>query len=120
MGQYIKIQSCWESSKFHCPVCGAEVFTANGEPTDKPCEHVMFSWISEVGDFYNVAEQVNSILEDDENWVSPSEEGFLSRCPDTAVLFALEFSSMSCGPVSLTLVHAINFPESSWDQDDEA
>jgi hypothetical protein len=88
MAQYITIQNFWESPKFHCPVCGAEVFTENGEPTDKPCEHVLFSWIDQVGDF-------------------------LSRCPDTAVLFAMESSGMACGPVSLTVIHAIKFPEAN-------
>lgn len=119
MAQYITIQNFWESPKFHCPVCGAEVFTENGEPTDKPCEHVLFSWIDQVGDFYNAADEVNGLLEDDENWFSPSDEEFLSRCPDTAVLFALESSGMACGPVSLTVIHAIKFPEANWDQDDE-
>lgn len=119
MAQYIPIQNRWESPRFHCPACGAVVFTENGDPTEKPCEHVLFSWIDQVGDFYNVAEEVNSLVQDEENWCSPSDEEFLTRCPEMAVLFALESSGMACGPVGLTVIHAIKFPETSWNQDDE-
>ena len=119
MGKYVSIQQEWQSPKFHCPACGAEVFTENGEPADKPCEHVLFSWIDQVGDFYNTAEEVGELIEDDENWFSLSTEDFLSRCPETAVLFALEVSGMACGPVRLTVVHAIKFPEANWGQVDE-
>jgi hypothetical protein len=116
--QYIEIQKRWVSHNFHCPVCGAEVFSEDGEPTGDPCQHVLFSWIDEVGEFYNAADEVKPILEDDENWLSPSDEEFLSRCPDTAVLFALESSGIACGPVSFTVIHAIKFPESICDEAD--
>jgi hypothetical protein len=110
MAQFVTIQNNWDSAKFHCPACGAEVFTGDGEATDKPCEHVLFSWIDAVGDFYNAAEALKELLEDEDSWSYPSDEEFLSRCPDTAVLFALEHSGMACGPVSLTAIHAIEFP----------
>lgn len=111
MGQYITIQNYWESPKFHCPACGAEVFTETGDPTEKPCEHILFSWIDQVGEFYNTTEEIKALVEDRENWLSPSDDEFLARCPETAVLFAMEYNGMACGPVSLTLIHAIKFPE---------
>ena len=119
MAQYTTIRICWDTPEFHCPVCGAEVFSVSGEPTAKPCDHLLFSWIDQVGEFYNTADEVNALIEDEETWSSLSDGEFLARCPDTAVLFAFEFSGMACGPVSLTVIHAIKFPEASWEQDDE-
>ena len=58
------------------------------------------------------------LLEDDEDGFSPWDEEFLSRCPETAVLFGLESRGMACGPVSMTVIHAIKFPEANSDQDD--
>lgn len=119
MSQYVTIQNYSGSPKFHCPACGAEVFTEDGEHTKKPCEHVLFSWIDQVGEFYNTADEIRDLVEDDESWFCPSDEEFLTRCPGTAVLFALESSGMACGPVSLTVIHAIKFPELDGDQLDE-
>lgn len=116
MAQYITIQDYWNSAKFHCPACGAVVFTEGGEPTNKPCEHLLFSWINEVGEFYNAAEGLNELLEDDESSSDPSDDEFLSRCPDTAVLFALE--SSESWPVSIRVVHAFKFPMSDCDEDE--
>jgi hypothetical protein len=111
MSQYISIDQAWESPKFHCPACGAEVFSVDGEPTDKPCEHLLFSWIDQVGEFYNASDEIKKILKDDEDGLRPNEEEFILRCPDNTVLFALESCGMACGPVSLTVIHAIKFPE---------
>ena len=107
------------SANFHCPACGAEVFTETGNPTDKPCEHLLFSWINEVGEFYNAAEEVCALVEDHGNWILRSQVEFLERCPDTAVLFALSDIGVTGGLSMLTVIHAIKFPEASWDQDDE-
>jgi hypothetical protein len=111
MPQYISIDQCWDSPRFNCPACGAEVFSVDGEPTDKPCEHLMFSWIDQVGEFYNASDEINEIIQSSEERLTPDDEEFISSCPDNAVLFALKSCGMACGPASLTVIHAINFPD---------
>lgn len=109
MAQYIDIKQTWEDTVFHCPVCGAMV-CEHGEMTTKPCAHVLFSWVDQVGEFTNIVPELKPIVED-EDFFHPSDEEFLEKCPDNAVLFALESKSMACGPVYCTVVHAIKFPE---------
>jgi hypothetical protein len=111
MEQYVEIESEWVTPVFHCPVCGQVVFTADGGPASQPCEHVLFSWISQVGEFYNSAADIQEILDDDEGWHSPASGESLDRCPDTAVLFAFNSCEMGCGQVSLAVMHAIRFPD---------
>lgn len=109
MAQYIHIKQTWEDTIFHCPVCG-QVVCKEGEFTDKPCKHLLFSWVDQVGEFENLAPEIGPLVES-EDFFLLSDEEFLEKCPDTAVLFALESKSMACGPVYCTVVHAINFPE---------
>ena len=112
MPQSVMIHHDWESARFHCPVCGTLIFEDDGSPVDAPCEHLLFSWISELAEFYNPAEEVRD-LADDEGFHSPTDEEVLSRLPDTAVLFEFRSYEMSLGPVSLSIVHAINFSSSN-------
>jgi hypothetical protein len=64
MGQYVEIESCWDSASFHCPVCGRVVFTEDGDAMQNPCEHVLFSWINQVGEYYNPAADMQAHLGD--------------------------------------------------------
>lgn len=115
MAQIIEIENYWQGTKFCCPACGKEVFTEDGGPALKPCEHVLFSWISEVGEIYNPSAQVQRLMDEsearDEMPPSPYDDELVDALPDNAVLFALTEHGMACGPVSLTVVHAINFPQ---------
>jgi hypothetical protein len=111
MSQYVEIESCWDSCTFHCPVCGRVVFTEEGNPTTQPCEHVLFSWINQVGEYYNPAPDMRALLEEEDPAPLPCDSDFLERCPDSAVLFGFHSQGMACGPVSLTIVHGIRFPE---------
>lgn len=117
MSQYVEIESCWDSAAFYCPVCGHVVFTEEGEATEKPCEHVLFSWINLVGEYYNPAMAIQPILDDEDTMLSPWDDAFLEQCPESAVLFAFTSHGMACGPVSLTIVHGIRFPDAA--EDDE-
>ncbi len=107
MAQYIDIHNNWESARFHCPACGAVIFDERGEPTPNPCKHLLFSWIDEVGDFYNPADEVKQILEEDD--ILPFDDETLEKFPETTVIFRLVSFGMACGPVSITVIHAINF-----------
>lgn len=109
MCQYVTVQQYWESPKFHCPLCGAEVFTEGGEPTDKPCEHLLFSFVE--SDFFNVAAKLEDVIEDEDSYLFPSDVEFQDKCPDHSVLFAFESHGIACGPTSFTVVHAIEFPD---------
>ena len=115
MTQVVEIEKYWNGTKFCCPVCGCEVFGADGEPASAPCEHVVFSWISEVDEYYNPSRHVQQIVENaeecDELLPSPFDEEFQQGLPENTVLFGMTEYGMACGPVSLTVVHAINFPQ---------
>ncbi len=115
MTQIVNIDNYWQGLKFCCPACGSEVFTANGEPAAEPCEHVVFSWIGDADEFYNPSQQVERMItkagKSDEFYPSPYEEDFQQTLPDNTVMFALTEHGMACGPVSWTVVHAIEFPE---------
>lgn len=114
MAQIIEIENTWQGAKFCCPACGKAVFTEDGVPTDTPCEHVLFSWINEVGDYYNPCSDIVKLLqkseEEDEFMPSPYDEEFQDSLPETAVLFALSEHGIACGPVCTTIIHAITFP----------
>jgi hypothetical protein len=107
MAQYVVMEQTWEDSKFHCPACGALVCTGE-EISEKPCKHVLFSWINEVGEFENLDPSLKDLVES-EDFIAPSDEEFLNKCPDTAVLFAFDIHQMACGPITTTVVHGIDF-----------
>ncbi len=107
MAQYITIQHLWNDLKFHCPVCGAQVCSANGL-TARPCPHLLFSWIEQVGVFENLSPSLEGKI-DFEEVFGPSDEELLNKLPETAVVFAFEIHEMACGPITHAVVHAINF-----------
>jgi hypothetical protein len=109
MAQYVTIEQIWDNSRFHCPVCGALVCTADSL-TEKPCAHVLFSWIDEVGEFENLSPLLEGKL-DFEDAPHPNYEEVMEKLPDTAVLFAFDIHSKGCGPITNTVVHAINFSD---------
>ena len=115
MTQIVNIDNYWQGLKFCCPACGCEVFTDNGEPATEPCEHLVFSWIGDADEFYNPSQRVQQVVEKaeemDEMSPSPFEDEFQQTLPDNTVMFALTEYGMACGPVSFTVVHAIEFPE---------
>lgn len=119
MDQYLEIESCWDVAAFHCPVCGRVVFTEEGDATKNPCEHVLFSWINQVSEYYNPAEVVQMLLDDEDAKLSPWDDEFLERCPESVVLFGFTSYGMACEPVSPTIVHGIRFPKAA-DHDEEA
>lgn len=110
MAQFVSIDAEAMSFRFHCPVCGAAMYTKNGEATNDPCDHFLFSWTSMPGEALHTTKELEDLFEDDESWGYPSDESFLSRCPVNAVLFAFETSGMACGPIADAVVHAIKFP----------
>jgi hypothetical protein len=109
MAQYILIEQVWDNSKFHCPVCGAPICSADSL-TDHPCPHLLFSWIDEVGEYENLSPSLEEKI-DFEEVIGPWDEDLLNKLPATAVVFAFEIRDMACGPITHTVAHAINFPE---------
>lgn len=123
MAQYLQLEQVWDSPRFHCPACGSLVFTERGEPTEKPCPHLLFSWISETGTLYNVSTEASQVIHDLDDsdgeeveeedagvFFFPNDEDFLNRLPEEAVVFGFEMCEYACGPSSFTIVHAICFP----------
>lgn len=114
MAQLVEIDNFWNGVAFYCPACGAEVYAPEGQGTCTPCEHLLFSWIDAVGDFENARPEIQEILEqvstEDEPEPCPFDEVLLDALPDNTVVFALTHHGMACGPTSLTVFHAIQFP----------
>jgi len=118
MAQYVSFENNWEGLKFHCPACGSEVCSTDGNFTQTPCEHLFFCWIDECGEFENASEEflnlkeANSEDEDDCEGLhgAPWNEDFLNKLPDDVVMFGIEHHGMACGPVCTTVVYAIKFP----------
>ena len=114
MAQLVEIDNIWSGPQFCCPVCGNEVYGTNGEGTSKPCEHLLFSWIDQVGEYENSSTETRKTLKQlsDEDGYEPSpyDDEFLNAMPESSVLFALTEHGFACGPVSLTIIHGICFP----------
>jgi len=58
---FLKIQTSWGFDEIefqHCPVCGSPVLG-----NVNPCEHLLFSYSNEVGEFQNVATSVRSAVD---------------------------------------------------------
>lgn len=117
-GQRVSIEMNWESSRFHCPACGAEVFNDEGE-TSNPCSHLLFTWVSEVGEMDYVSPALPEKLrraasemdqEDDEDLSNPCDSDFAKHLEDEDVVFCLEASGMACGPCGFTVAIGIRFP----------
>jgi hypothetical protein len=113
MGQYVEIESCGESVVCYCPVCGRVVFTKEWEATNNPCEHALFSGSNQFGEYYNPAPDMHPLLDDEDAMLSPWDDKFLEGCPGSAVLLGFTSHGMACGPVSLTIIHGIRFPEAA-------
>ena len=111
MAEHILITQSWYGSRFHCPACGA-VVCSDKDLTDKPCKHLLFSWINEVGEYHNLKPSlqphIDALIDSDECFL-PEDQEFLEGCPETAVLFAFEAREMACGPITTQIVHAIDF-----------
>lgn len=95
----------------YCPVCGTLIFSQEATPS---CPHVAFTFISEVGEFDDVAphlkpviEAVTDSIEDDDR--HPVE--MLAERLDRPSLFCLQLNlgGMACGPVWTELFVGIDF-----------
>ena len=115
MAQTVEIENFWNGVAFYCPACGAEVYSPDGQGAASPCEHLLFSWIDAVGEFENPNPNLSTLIErltsDDGYEPSPFDDAFLEGLPDNSVLFSMIHHGTACGPVSMTVLHAIQFPE---------
>ena len=51
-------------------------------------------------------------LEDEEFGYSPPfKDKFIDACPETAVIFSYNYSGIACGPVHMSVVIGIKYPE---------
>lgn len=114
MAQLVEIDNFWNGVAFYCPACGAEIYAPEGQGTQSPCEHLLFSWIDAVGEYENPHSEVATLLEkltaEDDYEPSPFDDNLLEGLPDNSVLFSLTHHGMACGPVSTTVMHAVRFP----------
>jgi hypothetical protein len=99
MGQYAEIESACVKPVFHYPFCGRVVYADDGGPASQPCGHVLFSWIEQVGDIYDAAEDIQVLLAEEESRHAPASEERLGRYPETLVLFPFKSCEMGCGAI---------------------
>ena len=102
-GQRVSIEMNWEGSRFHCPACGAEVFNDEGE-TSNPCSHLLFTWVSEVGDMDYVSPALPEKLrrvasemdqEDDEDLPNPCDSEFAKHPKPIGIIWSIQCALLS-------------------------
>jgi hypothetical protein len=107
-GQLVEIHATWDEPNFHCPACGKAVFFAKG-PTDDACPHLLFTYVSEVGQYETVAEAVKETLKslrDSEAGLEPPwEYSVINVLDDRDVVFSLH----STPPSGITIAAGIRF-----------
>src|SRR6056297_1425597 len=90
--------------EIHCPVCGSEITGT----LDIPCEHLLFSYVYEVGEFSQVPERINNEYGDkiDElehsEMEDPPEKLVNTIDKDSVLCLTVTTTGISCGPVSST------------------
>lgn len=107
-GQLVEIHATWEEPYFHCPACGKPVFLEKG-PIDGACPHLLFTYVSEVGEYETVAEAVkerlNSLEESEVGLPPPWEHSVINILDDKDVVFTLH----STPPAGITIAAGIRF-----------
>ena len=107
-GQLVEIYATWDEPNFHCPACGKAVFLETG-PTDDPCPHLLFTYVSEVGEYETVAEPVKerlrSLENDEVDFPAPWEDSLLNILDDKDVVFSLH----STPPAGIAIAAGIRF-----------
>jgi hypothetical protein len=107
-GQLVEIHATWDEPDFHCPACGEAIFLKEGS-TDKPCPHLLFTYISEVGQYETVADAVKetltSLVESEDDLPAPWDDRLLDILDDKDVVYSLH----STPPSGMTIAAGIRF-----------
>ena len=103
-----------------CPACGKVIFGEGDDGTK--CRHVIFTFVSELGEFFDVSAKYQEIIEkieDGEDVFDFLEEARKQINKPSILFLSVSSSGMACGPVSSTASVAIDFDlsESSEDKD---
>ena len=98
-------------ANIYCPVCGAALYTQEEDATS--CEHVVFSYIPDIGEFDYVASylktQVDDIMETEDEDVEPVAT-LLAQLESKSILcFSITTSGVACGPTSSTVYVAVDW-----------
>ena len=96
----------------YCPVCGTPIYAEGQSPS---CEHVVFTYITETGEFDHIAGPMEAQVaamgeraEDDEN-LNPVST-LLGQIDSTSILcFSVTTSGVACGSTSSTVYVAVDF-----------
>ena len=96
----------------YCPVCGTPIYAEGRSPS---CGHVVFTYITEIGDFDHVSPhmeaQVATIREraEDDEHLDPVST-LLGQMDSTSILcFSVTTTGVACGPTSSTVYVAVDF-----------
>ena len=107
-GQLVEIHATGDESNFDCPACGKAVFLETGA-TDDPCPHLLFTYVSEVGEYETVAEAIRqrlrSLVDDDVDFPAPWQDSLLGILEDGDVVFSIH----STPPAGMTIAAGIRF-----------
>ncbi len=98
----------------YCIACGAPIYV-KGESSR--CEHIAFTYIQDIGEFDLVAphlkDKINAIAEEAEGSGASCEEMLESILTEinsqSVICYSITTNGVGCGPVSSTVVVAIDF-----------
>ena len=96
----------------YCPVCGKPIYAEDKFPS---CEHVVFTFIPEIGEFDYAAPrmeaQIAAIMEkaEDDEDIDPVTI-LLGQLESTSILcFSITTNGVACGPTSSKVYVAVDF-----------
>ena len=99
-------------AKICCPVCGAVIHSEHDDPPR--CKHVVFSYITEIGDFDHVAPSIEGIVAEAREREKTEQEApvefVLNQLDSGSVLcWSITVEGHTCGPFSMTIWIAVDF-----------
>ena len=98
----------------YCPVCGTVIHAEGKEPS---CEHVVFSYLCDIGEFIYLAPRIEDMAskliekaEDDDLDYEAQIEAILEKLSSKSILcFSITTTGMACGPTSSAVYVAADF-----------
>ena len=102
--QLVQVQS--SIVNFFCPVCGERI-CAPKSGFRKSCDHLLFAWLSETGEWEYLREDVDlDPTKENFDWI-PSDSEVLTLLPRNSVVFDLREGA----PSGMSMVIGVQIPE---------
>ena len=110
MAKVITVELLQPTRRFDCPCCGKLAIRDNGKPVANPCQHFLFAFDGDRGDFTDHADSIDALIDDASGIaVDPSHEDLVASLPADAMVYLIETRDHADGPVVRT--DAVAFTE---------